>query len=651
MVNKSLIKGLSVRLKNSSLEVSASKLGDYFACYLFVNDVVIETRKYQREPSFNFDLEKYKLTDNIEVRFYAKNKDSEDRAAKSIDVSSHIRRKFVLDSEIKIYSDHNLIILGQKLVEQGYLKLGAFNDHEVRTFIDLWEQDPFNNRSWQWRLHWFEFLQQLIAYYDSSKNDDVLDISQGIISSWFEKYLDKTSTFEFIWHDHAVALRAETLLIYYCYLKENCMAWCIRNDDYLKTIEKYLLSVKSKLAEDDFYSIHTNHGLEQARVLLLLSIYFGDQNNQKIAIDRISSELEYSFTSEGVHKENSPGYHQFVLKVFLGIISKFPDYILGDLKEKFDTVGSKALEFLAHILRPDGNLPILGDTELIKASDSYAKYFKDTSAYQDFLYSSSLGQKGSKPKETFKVYEKSGYAIYRNFWGEKDNFDQSAQLILKAGCLSRYHHQQDEGQILLYAYGEDWLIDSGLYNYIASDNIRKYMRSRRAHNIPIISNTSYSQDFSHRLAAWKLKNESNHDYVVFSTENTVLEEIKHHRKIIINNENKTQLNFEIVDCLSCLDCETRMLDFYWHFQADKSIFIEDNKVIISSKSAAMEMSFSINPSAIIESSGMRNNIITSVVSNKFNTYINSKLIRIQYSLEKDLILTTRIKMIKKDVLC
>src|SRR5690606_20662359 len=87
---------------------------------------------------------------------------------------------------------------------------------------------------------------------------------------------------------------------------------------------------------------------------------------------------------------------------------------------------------------------------------------------------------------------------------EQKGFDKAFHLIVKAGCSSRYHHQQDEGHINLYAGGEDWLIDSGLYNYISVDPIRRYMRSRSAHNVPLISHAGYSDNFEHRLKAWKI---------------------------------------------------------------------------------------------------------------------------------------------------
>src|SRR5690606_34093799 len=92
----------------------------------------------------------------------------------------------------------------------------------------------------------------------------------------------------------------------------------------------------------------------------------------------------------------------------------------------------------------------------------------------------------------------SGYAIYRSSWGPGAN---QTHVIMKSGFLSKYHRQDDDLNILIYAYGEDWLIDSGLYNHNQKDPIRIYMRSIKAHNVPYIPGVSIdrvncSEDFS-----------------------------------------------------------------------------------------------------------------------------------------------------------
>lgn len=605
----------------------------YYACYLIVNGETQITTRYQRTFEFSFDVSQYDLFDEISIKVYFQNKLLNERTSKTIVVSEFRKLKFVLDDHINHIINGTYLELGKALVEERNLKLGVFDTYSLNLDEDFWEENPFNNRSWQWRLHWFEFIHYIIAYDYKVQDDQGLYFCKSLIESWLNKYSSSITDFEFIWHDHATALRAEMILLFYSYVYLYQKSWFLKNTVFMNRLLDFLKLSQNKLKSEDFYSKHTNHGLEQARVLLLLGIYFNDNESRTLAITRLSSELDYSFTTEGVHKENSPGYHQFVLKVFLGIISKFPSAILCGLEDKFHLVGDKALEFIAHILRPDANLPIIGDTELLPATDSYSTYFDKSNAYQWYLYSSSKGMKGIAPVETFKVYPESGYAIYRTKWEEYSKFNQIAQLTLKAGCLSRYHHQNDESNILLYAYGEDWLIDSGLYNYINNDPIRKYMRGRTAHNIPIMPNSVYSPDFEHRINNWSLLRDLDVDQesLIIRCQNSVLVGIEQKRSLKIYEEGDV-FSFSVEDEIHILDENEREVSFYWHVPSDKKITIKNNQEIeiIGTLGCIMTMKMSISPSQITVHRGIENNRVISCMSNRFGKYEDSQLIKVTY---------------------
>ena len=288
------------------------------------------------------------------------------------------------------------------------------------------------------------------------------------------------------------------------------------------------------------------------------------------------SELKFSFTDEGVHKENSPAYHQFVFKIFLNILKNYSSSSLDTVRRHFDGIAPKALEFVTHIIRPDGNLPIIGDTELKSTTDGYRDYFYGTSEYEEFEYSFRQATRGKRPKSLIKIYPESGYAIYRDHWHSRATFDQSVHLIFKAGCLSSYHHQQDENHFVLYAYGEDWLIDSGLYKYKKADPISVYMRRREAHNVPIVSDSNYlNSDFNHRVENWVLtSNLQDYDYYLICGENSVLQTVKHRRELKIPKKQALGLfKYELLDEIKGLDNVARSVCFLWHIPADKEVSI------------------------------------------------------------------------------
>lgn len=535
--------------------------------------------------------------------------------------------------------------LGEKLIVKQQLELAPFKAIPFSGWGD-WEQDPLNNRSWQWRLNWLSFLSYLMAYHRASGDEAVLDSAREAIQSWLDAYLetDTSYPFEFIWHDHATALRAEQLVLFAYYCREQAPAWATKHAAFLTCLERALVVHGQWLAKDSFYSEHTNHGLEQVRVLLLLGTVFeGEQalEWQQIAIQRIGSELPFAFTDEGVHVENSPAYHIFVFKVFLSIIKDYPEEVLGDLAEQFDQFSAKALSFITHILRPDGKLPPIGDTEQLPTSDAYRDMFGHRLEYQHFLYALTQGKQGVRPPVLNRVYPRSGYAIFRDQWPAKEHYQKAFHLIAKVGCSSRYHHQQDEGHINLYAGGEDWLIDSGLYNYINKDPVRKYMRGRPGHNVPIISHASYAKEFEHRLSAWEVTDHSEAECAPQLTMKLdVLLPVVHERKVAFDAAAKV---VEVDDVISADDGRLRNVTLQWHFPKDKTLTFESNKVVVTSPSGnrlTIEFENEV-PDKLSVVKGRKGDRVFSCISYKANEVEASQLLRVMFKERSGLNVTTR----------
>lgn len=535
--------------------------------------------------------------------------------------------------------------LGQRLFVEHRLELAPFKAVPFSGWGD-WEQDPLNNRSWQWRLNWLSCLSYLMAHHRAVGDDAVLDMGKAAIESWLDTYLDTDTRypFEFIWHDHATALRAEQLVLFAYYCRAHAPAWVAAQGTFFEYLKRALQVHGEWLAKDSFYSEHTNHGLEQARVLLLLGTVFEGEvarEWQAVALRRLSSELNFSFTSEGVHVENSPAYHIFVFKVFMGIIKDYPAEVLGDLDEQFSQFSVKALGFVTHILRPDGLLPPIGDTEQLPTSDGYRETFGHTLGYQHFVYALTKGQKGLRPTAVNRVYPESGYAVFRDQWAAHPQYDKAFHLIVKVGCSSRYHHQQDEGHVSLFAGGEDWLIDSGLYNYIEADPVRKYMRSRAGHNVPVISHASYDKRFEHRLRAWQVTAYDQAEprpFVEMKLE--VMPPVVHKRRVDFDAKARV---VAVQDAVSADDGQRRNITLQWHFPKDKTILIEGKAVVVSSATGnQLTISFEGEvPDQMAVVADRKDDRVFSCISHKANQVESSKLLRVVFSHRAGLRVTTR----------
>lgn len=535
--------------------------------------------------------------------------------------------------------------LGERLFLMNEIELAPFASVPFQGWVN-WEQDPLKNRSWQWRLNWLSFLSYLMAYHRAVGDDAVLNKGKEAIESWVDAYLgtDTSHSFEFIWHDHATALRAEQLVLFAYYSREHASSWTATQGEFFEYLERALKVHGEWLAKDSFYSEHTNHGLEQARVLLLMSVVFeGEvaQHWRAVALRRILSELRFSFTREGVHVENSPAYHIFVFKVFMGIIQDYPVEVLGSLAEQFNQFSHKALSFITHILRPDGQLPPIGDTEQLPTSDGYREMFGHILEYQHFVYAVTKGQKGLLPMAVNRVYPESGYAVFRDQWPSYPQYEKALHLIVKLGCSSRYHHQQDEGHVSLYAGGEDWLIDSGLFNYINTDPVRKYMRGRTAHNVPLISHANYDKWFEHRLRAWQVTaydEAAPCPFVEIKLE--VMPPVVHTRRVCLDAVTRV---VTVQDAVSADDVQLRNISLQWHFPKDKTIVIDGNTVVVSSATGnQLTIDFEGDaPDDLAMISGRKDDRVFSCISYKANQVEPSQLLLVQFSARANLKLTTR----------
>jgi hypothetical protein len=485
---------------------------------------------------------------------------------------------------------------GRNLVESNLLKLPFFDEFQLQDTFD-WEMDPFKNRTWQWQLNCFFFITDIIAYDCKAPNGANVLKAISLIKSWGTNFLDTcyNSTFEFAWHDHGSAMRVEQILLLIRHVEERHYGFF---DDYPEVydyLSHFLYVHANFLVQDRFYSRHTNHGIEQSRVLLLLSIVlkcsFFSENWKQVAIERLNSELNFSFTSEGVHVENSPAYHYFVLKIFLQVIADYSDCELGQLAANFEDIARKALYFLTFIIQPDGALPIIGDTEAVKVGNVFEEYFSGMPEYQYYLYAHSQGRTGSPAPVNYHICRESGYGIVRSRWSRRDKYRQDSHLIFKAGCISQYHSQQDDGNILYYARGEHWLVDSGMFNHNRSSPVRKYMRSRQAHNVVHVTTASYASVWQEVKESWHLEAECASEPMFSVLHSNVYQGVELSRRISWEDGNDS---FQVIDEIKVREDDTHDVEIIWHFDSNKSLIVEnDNSFIIHSEDSQNKLRLSV----------------------------------------------------------
>lgn len=452
--------------------------GKAYACYLMSRQTTIDKRGYRKEREFHFRITKSGV---YRVKIFTLDQSESKKTSQIVDLGF----LFVLSQYYKTnktrFINEDFVQRGKEFISEGKIRLGDFLEYKPED-CNFWAADPFSNRTWRWHLHQLTLLSQLVSAHDSDSNVAFLDEAYRLLGNWNE-YAKHAATDKMLWHDQGSALRLRHICMFFIYALR--VGYVTYEDDKFLFILSLIRAHVNKLEDESFYSRFTNHGFDQSLVLLQVALeleYILDSKNATtLAAERIQDEVNFVFCPDGGHKENSPGYLSHGIQqciTALNIEKSYSDSI--HLFKRLETVITKATQALYYTMKPDGYLPLIGDTTYIKQQNIFRGY--KPSNFPQFQYALTGGRSGVNPRERFFVLPDTGYAFFRSHWN-KENYVDAVHLSLKAGCLSRGHRQDDDLTFTLYGYGEDWLVDGGTYKYDDTDPHRKYMQSHLSHNL------------------------------------------------------------------------------------------------------------------------------------------------------------------------
>lgn len=588
-LNLKAILQVTYHFENGNLEINVQSSGSRtkykYACVLLVDNRPVQFCKYQSSSQFLIKINK---SGRYRVKGYILDPKQDIRVSKSVAIGN-----LVVYSNF--YQNNQLAFIKSAWRERGKLFLDnqilVYNGLEPykTTSLSFWADDPFKNNTWRWNVFQLSILNYILSAYSVEKSALFLQKAFNVLESW-DNYAQNCPADKALWHDHGTSLRLYNICFFLSYsLKEK---FIMLGDDRCKFVLGLIRKHIAVLVDDKFYSKHTNHGFDQSLFLyqacLELEYVLPLTNETEIAADRICDEINYVFCKDGGHKENSPGYLNFGVKQCLSVINVECNYFGSNLRFKYvEKIVNKATKALLHTVKPDGYLPAIGDTSHYKVVEIFYKHKPEI--YSEFLYMLTKGAKGTKPKERFYVLNDCGYVFIRSHW-ERHEFEQAIYFSMKASYLSNYHRHDDDLSVTLYAYGEDWLIDGGIYKYIERDPHRKYIRSYNAHNITAPKNANVARNMT-----WRPK-------IVF--ENSEIQDVAESYLATARTEMfenyiytrqieyfKAQEKFVIMDRIESLrnDCENYISRFF--FPEDKTVVFSNGAVQIHGVFGSMKMNF------------------------------------------------------------
>ncbi len=322
-----------------------------------------------------------------------------------------------------------------------------------------------------------------------------LDRAEQFILSWEEYRSNQAQSGgnTMLWNDHGTAMRAESMIYYYLAAQQRGML--------RESTAQYIAGTLSRHAEflwnNDNYTENHNHGIFQDRALIYIACFLNDDNFERWtgrAKTRLQEQTAYAYTSEMIHVENSPHYHNDVtetLRTTARFLMSFGDSVGAELYASLE----RSAEYLAYIVKPDGHLAEIGDTDSSaeSAQKTVAEYWAanrtGTRSYN--LLSRIYGEAEYNIAPEAAFYPESGYYVSRGGWS-RDGSDKSTWTMFRSGYSSATHKHADDNSFMLYTAGHDVFVDPGYYNYMQGDWHSDYFASAGAHNTVIADGRSWS---------------------------------------------------------------------------------------------------------------------------------------------------------------
>lgn len=235
-------------------------------------------------------------------------------------------------------------------------------------------------------------------------------------------------------------------------------------EDFLKL----LMSYGEWLMNDEYYQNNNNHGMFQNIALLHLSVLFGNCREaatwQKHSIKRINVLFNDSYFNDFTNNEHSLSYFRYNNFLYDNAVKFCTYYKISGIEGITDKLKLSKEAFVTFVHK-DGSLPLIGDGQIVKISES------NTSS---------------------RLFPDIGIAVLKV---------GDIYLSLKSKTVYQTHAHIDMSSITLRYKDIDFLIDTGQYNYDRYTPINRYVRSSAGHSgiFPLFADGMFQKEFCDSL--------------------------------------------------------------------------------------------------------------------------------------------------------
>ncbi|WP_158644630.1 heparinase II/III family protein [Paracoccus jeotgali] len=220
-----------------------------------------------------------------------------------------------------------------------------------------WAEDPYDDPNWCFQLHCWRMGDKWLRDYFETGSCRALKKTLLIMNDWHRFHFEDDRCSDYSWYDMSAGIRAARIAFYCSAMKEH--------QGYFEQDElDSFTSCLGELAEAhvEFLSqeknLHKgNHGIFQLHGLALLALCLQDDDAIRYAKEKFDVIMRDQFGNNGLHTENSPEYHFFVLNMIerLKLDELFPQSVSSNILKK-------ATSIKRWLAMPDGRLATFGVT-------------------------------------------------------------------------------------------------------------------------------------------------------------------------------------------------------------------------------------------------------------------------------------------------
>lgn len=354
----------------------------------------------------------------------------------------------------------------------------------------------------RFHLHYHEFLLDLMVAAADQSDPALLDRAWQLVRQWIvANPLTDPRTHVDAWHPFCISRRLPVwIALWQISLPPESLSPAI-----LESMFRQSAFLASHLELD----LGGNHLLENAHALALAGSFFDGADAERwlrISRDIFERELPEQLLEHGEHYERSPMYHAQMLDALLDVRDATVD-LAPDLARRCGNAAGRMAAFLAAILHPDGEIPLLGDSAMGESPPAGELIRQASDVYDRKICPASVDGSARRVGD---------------YWTWRDGGDY---LLLDGGPVGPdhlpAHAHSDLSTFELSMGGQRLVVDSGVFAY-RDDDLRRYCRSTGAHNVLQIDDfeqcdtwSRFRMGYRGRPVAFESARTGNFDWVRF----------------------------------------------------------------------------------------------------------------------------------------